>query len=195
MTVGINTEAINHKNIPFTMYDLGWVVLCIGAAIGSGIVFFPLQVGLKGVWVFALAVILGYPAVYYMQKLFIETIERNNIIQRRSVAVIFCRGIFEQVLVAGNQRKISIMVQRDSCCGIILNRQVLIFQFLKLLEICQKRFRHLHHPLRCEKGSPRRDSPGCRPREHLQLDHYGKYNARFCICQPENRQQNYVYSP
>ncbi|PLL87412.1 transporter, partial [Klebsiella pneumoniae] len=65
MTVGINTEAINHKNIPFTMYDLGWVVLCIGAAIGSGIVFFPLQVGLKGVWVFALAVILGYPAVYY----------------------------------------------------------------------------------------------------------------------------------
>lgn len=53
MTVGINTEAINHKNIPFTMYDLGWVVLCIGAAIGSGIVFFPLQVGLKGVWVFA----------------------------------------------------------------------------------------------------------------------------------------------
>lgn len=57
MTVGINTEAINHKNIPFTMYDLGWVVLCIGAAIGSGIVFFPLQVGLKGVWVFATAVI------------------------------------------------------------------------------------------------------------------------------------------
>ncbi|UPF42699.1 amino acid permease [Klebsiella pneumoniae subsp. pneumoniae] len=78
MTVGINTEAINHKNIPFTMYDLGWVVLCIGAAIGSGIVFFPLQVGLKGVWVFALAVILGYPAVYYMQKLFIETMARSD---------------------------------------------------------------------------------------------------------------------
>ena len=38
-------------------------------------------------------------------KLFIETIERNNIIQRRSVAVIFCRGIFEQILVAGNQCK------------------------------------------------------------------------------------------
>ena len=128
-------------------------------------------------------------------KLFIETIERNNIIQRRSVAVIFCRGIFEQVLVAGNQRKISIMVQRDRCCGIIRNCQVLIFQLLNLLGICQKRFWHLHHPLGCEKGSPRRDSPGCRPREHLQLDHYGKYNARFRICQPENRQQNYVYSP
>lgn len=52
MTVGINTEAINHKNIPFTMYDLGWVVLCIGAAIGSGIVF-PITGWIKGVWVFA----------------------------------------------------------------------------------------------------------------------------------------------
>ncbi|EKM0529507.1 transporter [Cronobacter turicensis] len=69
---------MNTKKIPFTMYDLGWVVLCIGAAIGSGIVFFPLQVGLKGVWVFALAVILGYPAVYYMQKLFIETMARSD---------------------------------------------------------------------------------------------------------------------
>ncbi len=78
MTVGINTEAINHKNIPFTMYDLGWVVLCIGAAIGSGIVFFPLQVGLKGVWVFARPLSLGYPAVYYMQKLFIETMARSD---------------------------------------------------------------------------------------------------------------------
>ncbi|EOC0223537.1 amino acid permease [Cronobacter turicensis] len=74
----MNDEVINTKKIPFTMYDLGWVVLCIGAAIGSGIVFFPLQVGLKGVWVFALAVILGYPAVYYMQKLFIETMARSD---------------------------------------------------------------------------------------------------------------------
>ncbi|ELY2743412.1 amino acid permease [Cronobacter turicensis] len=78
MTSEINDEVINTKKIPFTMYDLGWVVLCIGAAIGSGIVFFPLQVGLKGVWVFALAVILGYPAVYYMQKLFIETMARSD---------------------------------------------------------------------------------------------------------------------
>lgn len=36
------------------------------------------MVGLKGVWVFALAVILGYPAVYYMQKLFIETMARSD---------------------------------------------------------------------------------------------------------------------
>lgn len=97
-----------------------------------------------------------------------------------------CKNMIEDAIAAAYQ---------DSCCGIIRNCQVLVFQFLNLLGICQKRFRHLHHPLRCEKGSPRRDSPGCRPREHLQLDHYGKYNARFCICQPENGQQNYVYSP
>ena len=78
MTAEISNEVFDKKNIPFTLYDLGWVVLCIGAAIGSGIVFFPLQVGLKGVWVFALAVILGYPAVYYMQKLFIETMARSD---------------------------------------------------------------------------------------------------------------------
>ncbi|MEM8423080.1 hypothetical protein Q4S30_19900, partial [Morganella morganii] len=29
----------NHNiKIPFTLYDFGWVVLCIGMAIGSGIV-------------------------------------------------------------------------------------------------------------------------------------------------------------
>lgn len=78
MAVGIVNEITGNKKIPFTLYDCGWVMLCIGAAIGSGIVFFPLQVGLKGVWVFALAVILGYPAVYYMQKLFIETMARSD---------------------------------------------------------------------------------------------------------------------
>ncbi len=78
MTVGINTEAINHKNIPFTMYDLGWVVLCIGAAIGSGIVFFPLQVGLKGVWVFAPG---RYPGLSG-SLLHAEAVHRNDGAQR-----------------------------------------------------------------------------------------------------------------
>ncbi|EOA5630288.1 hypothetical protein ACH4RN_002752 [Providencia rettgeri] len=32
---------INTKKIPFTKYDVGWVILCIGMAIGSGIVFMP----------------------------------------------------------------------------------------------------------------------------------------------------------
>lgn len=28
------------KRIPFTLYDAGWVILCIGMAIGAGIVFY-----------------------------------------------------------------------------------------------------------------------------------------------------------
>ncbi|EIR56096.1 putative membrane protein, partial [Yersinia pestis PY-14] len=28
-----------YKSVPFTQYDVGWVILCIGMAIGSGIVF------------------------------------------------------------------------------------------------------------------------------------------------------------
>ncbi|MEH5011746.1 amino acid permease [Phytobacter diazotrophicus] len=78
----MNIDLLNNKNyvdkLPFTKYDLGWVVLCIGMAIGSGIVFLPLQVGLKGVWVFACTVIIGYPGVYFLQKLFIETLVRSD---------------------------------------------------------------------------------------------------------------------
>lgn len=70
--------AIQKESVPFTRYDIGWVILCIGMAIGSGIVFFPIQVGIKGVWVFALSIIVGYPAVYYLQKLFIQTIVRSD---------------------------------------------------------------------------------------------------------------------
>ncbi|MDH8107140.1 transporter, partial [Klebsiella pneumoniae] len=40
-----------NESVPFTKYDAGWVVLCIGMAIGSGIVFMPVQIGIKGIWV------------------------------------------------------------------------------------------------------------------------------------------------
>lgn len=35
--------------------DIGWIVMSIGMAIGAGIVFLPVQVGLMGVWVFLLS--------------------------------------------------------------------------------------------------------------------------------------------
>ncbi|XKM13028.1 amino acid permease [Orbaceae bacterium ac157xtp] len=62
------------KKIPFTKYDFGWVVLCIGMAIGAGIVFLPIQVGLKGVWVFILSILITYPALYLLQKLYLRTL-------------------------------------------------------------------------------------------------------------------------
>ena len=65
--------------VPFTSYDFGWVVLCIGMAIGSGIVFMPVQVGLKGMWVFLAAIALSYPAVYHLQNLFLRTLMQSEV--------------------------------------------------------------------------------------------------------------------
>lgn len=62
------------EKIPFTKYDLGWVILCIGMAIGAGIVFLPVQVGITGVWTFAASVMLAYPALYMMQKLYLQSL-------------------------------------------------------------------------------------------------------------------------
>lgn len=66
------------KSVPFTKYDIGWVVLCIGMAIGSGIVFMPVQVGLKGIWVFLASVALAYPALYLLQELYIKTLSQSE---------------------------------------------------------------------------------------------------------------------
>lgn len=64
------------KLVPFTRYDMGWVILCIGMAIGSGIIFLPIQIGLKGLWVFMLSVIITYPAIYILQNLYLKTLSQ-----------------------------------------------------------------------------------------------------------------------
>ncbi|MBO2605320.1 hypothetical protein I6M34_19760 [Shewanella algae] len=58
----------------FDSTDWGWVIISIGMAIGAGIVFLPIQIGLMGLWVFLLSAIIGYPAMYMFQKLFINTL-------------------------------------------------------------------------------------------------------------------------
>ncbi|WP_346355319.1 hypothetical protein [Azotosporobacter soli] len=60
--------------IRFDSVDWGWVIMSIGMAIGAGIVFLPVQVGLMGLWVFLLSSVIGYPAMYLFQKLFINTL-------------------------------------------------------------------------------------------------------------------------
>lgn len=74
--LGISAESFGR--VPFTRYDMGWVILCIGMAIGSGIVFLPVQVGITGVWVFAASVMLAYPAMYMMQKLYLHTLSESS---------------------------------------------------------------------------------------------------------------------
>ncbi|GGY11454.1 amino acid permease [Paludibacterium paludis] len=61
----------------FDSTDRGWVIISIGMAIGAGIVFLPVQVGLMGLWVFLLSSVIGYPAMYLFQRLFINTLAES----------------------------------------------------------------------------------------------------------------------
>lgn len=48
------SESEWREAIKFDSTDTGWVIMSIGMAIGAGIVFLPVQVGLMGLWYFAL---------------------------------------------------------------------------------------------------------------------------------------------
>lgn len=65
------------KSVAFDSTDWGWVILSIGMAIGAGIVFLPVQVSLMGMWVFLFSSIIGYPAMYLFQRLFINTLAES----------------------------------------------------------------------------------------------------------------------
>ncbi|WP_193015490.1 amino acid permease [Proteus sp. FME41] len=71
------TEQEWRAAIKFDSNDAGWVIMSIGMAIGAGIVFLPVQVGLMGLWVFLLSSIIGYPAMYLFQRLFINTLAES----------------------------------------------------------------------------------------------------------------------
>lgn len=58
----------------FDSTDWGWIIMSIGMAIGAGIVFLPVKVGLVGLWVFLISAFIAYPAMYLFQKLFINTL-------------------------------------------------------------------------------------------------------------------------
>lgn len=68
------TDAQWRSAIRFDSTDVGWVMMNIGMAIGAGIVFLPVQVGLMGLWVFLLSAVIGYPGMYLFQRLFINTL-------------------------------------------------------------------------------------------------------------------------
>ncbi|TDN50180.1 serine transporter [Buttiauxella sp. JUb87] len=71
------TESEWQAATKFDSKDVGWVIMSIGMAIGAGIVFLPVQVGLMGLWVFLLSSIVGYPAMYLFQRLFINTLAES----------------------------------------------------------------------------------------------------------------------
>ena len=53
------TEREWQEAIKFDSTDFGWVIMSIGMAIGAGIVFLPVQVGLMGLWGFLLSSIIN----------------------------------------------------------------------------------------------------------------------------------------
>lgn len=74
---GLSLEDWN-KLTKFDSVDWGWVVLSIGMAIGAGIVFLPVKVGLVGIWVFLLSSVIGYPGMWLFQRLFINTLAKSK---------------------------------------------------------------------------------------------------------------------
>lgn len=71
--------------VKFDSTDWGWVIMSIGMAIGAGIVFLPVQVGLVGIWVYLFSAIIAYPAIYLLQRLFINTLADSPQIGRAHV--------------------------------------------------------------------------------------------------------------
>lgn len=62
------------KATKFGGTDVGWIVMNVGLAIGAGIIFLPVQVGLVGIWVFVLAALVGFPVLYEFQKLYLNVL-------------------------------------------------------------------------------------------------------------------------
>ncbi len=66
------------QDAKFDSLDWGWVVMSIGMAVGAGIVFLPVEVGIMGIWVFLLSAAIGYPALYLFQRLYINTLAESE---------------------------------------------------------------------------------------------------------------------
>lgn len=71
------TEQEWRKAIKFDSTDWGWIIMSIGMAIGAGIVFLPVKVGLVGLWVFLVSSVIAYPAMHLFQRLFINTLAES----------------------------------------------------------------------------------------------------------------------
>lgn len=57
------------KETKFDSVDRGWVIMSVGMAIGAGIVYLPVKVGIVGIWTFLISVIIAYPAIYLFGRL------------------------------------------------------------------------------------------------------------------------------
>lgn len=73
-----------------------------------------------------------------LSELLVETIYGDNIIKCRPVQIALCRLIFQQILVACNECKITIAMQNCRRTWFIGDNEVFIFELLDLLSIRQE---------------------------------------------------------
>jgi len=62
------------ESVRFRFEDRGWVVINISMGIGAGIAMLPVEIGIKGFWVFMLAAVIGYPSMYLFQRVFVNSL-------------------------------------------------------------------------------------------------------------------------
>ncbi len=55
-------------------FDLEWLSINFGMAIGAGILMVPISIGLIGVPLFIVAVLITYPGIYLLQRIYIKTL-------------------------------------------------------------------------------------------------------------------------
>lgn len=73
-----------------------------------------------------------------LSELLVEMVNGDNIIKCRPVQIALCRSIFQQILIACNEREITIAVQNCRRIRFIGDNEVFIFELLDLLCIRQK---------------------------------------------------------
>jgi len=70
----VTDRAAWQEGVRFRFDDWGWVVINIGMGIGAGIAMLPIEIGMKGFWVFMLAAVIGYPSMYLFQRVFVNSL-------------------------------------------------------------------------------------------------------------------------
>ena len=103
-----------------------------------------------------------------LSELLVEMVNGDNIIKCRPVQIALCRSIFQQILIACNEREITIAVQNCRRIRFIGDNEVFIFELLDLLCIRQKWFRHTNTS-KIKRGVPAGTPPITGPTSFCDL--------------------------
>ena len=66
------------KNSFLNKFDLSWLSINFGMAIGAGVVMAPITAASVGIPIFLISILIAFPGIYLFQKLFITTLFAND---------------------------------------------------------------------------------------------------------------------